>query len=290
MLRLAEQLSTPRVVRPTETRVLMAEPTFFQVESVINPFMEHHVGAVDPIEARSQWEALKAVYERLGFEVHTLQGAPNLPDLVFMANQSFPVFSQTDPFSVLLSNMCAPERAGEVAWVAQWYQEHGFSTKPIATEAVFEGMGDCLWVPNTYTVMAGYGFRTQQAAVAHLSETLLARVIPLQLIHPSFYHLDTCLSPIDSQRAFFVPEAFDTDSIARLRRQFTTLIPIPIDEAIRFLACNGHCPDGKHFIVQEGAVQTVALAQQEGLIVEEVNTSEFLKSGGSVYCMKLMLP
>ena len=60
--------------------------------------------------------------------------------------------------------------------------------------------------------------------------------------------------------------------------------------AEHFLACNGHSPDGRHFIVQRGANKTIALVQSLGLTVIEVDTSEFIKSGGSVYCMKLMVP
>ena len=74
------------------------------------------------------------------------------------------------------------------------------------------------------------------------------------------------------------------------KKQFSTLVPVPVDEALHYLACNGHCPDKKHFIMQRGAAKTKALAQSLGLTVVEVDTSEFLKSGGSVYCMKLMLP
>ena len=71
---------------------------------------------------------------------------------------------------------------------------------------------------------------------------------------------------------------------------FERLVEVPIDEAAGLLACNGHCPDQKHFIVQAGATQTCTLVRELGFEVIEVDTSEFLKSGGSVYCMKLMVP
>ena len=53
-------------------------------------------------------------------------------------------------------------------------------------------------------------------------------------------------------------------------------------------ACNAHCPDEKHVIIQKGNAQSVALIKQHNFIPIEIDTSEFIKSGGSVYCMKLM--
>lgn len=277
-------------VRPRETRVLMADPAHFDVAYAINPFMQANIGKIDRVIARKQWEALRETYRSLGFSVHTLSAVPGLPDLVFMANQSFPVLLPDGQVTAVLSQMHAQQRREEVSCVAEWYASQSIQTQALDVKAVFEGMGDCLWVPSERVIMAGYGFRTEIAGVQALSRCVDATVIPLRLVDPNFYHLDTCLSLIDAERAFFVPEAFDTESIQRLRVQFSELIPIPLDEAIRFLACNGHCPDGKHFIVQEGARETYKRAREQGLNVLPVNTSEFLKSGGSVYCMKLMLP
>ena len=268
----------------------MADPAYFDVEYANNPFMAANIGAVNKEPARSQWEHLRETYRLLGFEVHTLPAVTGMPDLVFMANQSFPIHLENGETRAILSRMHAPQRRAEVGCVAEWYASQGMATQALETEAVFEGMGDCLWIPGKWTIMAGYGYRTEIAAVEALSRSVDAQVVPLRLVNPNFYHLDTCLSPIDGDRAFYVAEAFDTESLQRLRVQFSTLIPIPLDEAIRYLACNGHCPDGQHFIVQQGAHQTNALARAQGLKVVEVDTSEFLKSGGSVYCMKLMLP
>ena len=53
---------------------------------------------------------------------------------------------------------------------------------------------------------------------------------------------------------------------------------------------NGNCPDGKHFVVHYDNPVTIAAVKALGLEVIEVDTSEFLKSGGSVFCMTMMLP
>ena len=107
---------------------------------------------------------------------------------------------------------------------------------PLSNELVFEGMGDCMWVPGQNIVMGGYGYRTERAAVDALAQRIAASVVPLQLVHPSFYHLDTCLSPIDHERALYVPEAFDEVGREALQKQFSALVPVPVDEALHIYA------------------------------------------------------
>ena len=61
--------------------VLMVSPDHFQVEYVINPHMEDHVGSVDTDAARAQWDTLRQAYESLELDVSVLQGAPGFPDM-----------------------------------------------------------------------------------------------------------------------------------------------------------------------------------------------------------------
>ncbi|MFK7930250.1 MAG: dimethylarginine dimethylaminohydrolase family protein, partial [Myxococcota bacterium] len=139
-------------------------------------------------------------------------------------------------------------------------------------------------------IIAGHGYRTQPRALELLSQVLEVPVLALKLVDERFYHLDTCLSPLSASTALWVPQAFSTEGQALLKKAFETLVEVPLDEATGLLACNGHSPDGRHFIVQAGATKTNAAVQALGLSVVQLDTSEFLKSGGSVYCMKLMLP
>ena len=76
--------------RPLEVRVLMADPAFFDVEYVINPHMAGNVGNIDRALARRQWEQVRDAYASVGFPIEQIDGVEGLPDLVFMANQSFP--------------------------------------------------------------------------------------------------------------------------------------------------------------------------------------------------------
>lgn len=290
----ADAMTTPlRALkpRPLEVRVLMADPSHFDVLYVINPHMAGNVGAIDKSRARRQWEQVRDAYAGIGFPIELIDAVPGLPDLVFMANQSFPGQLPGGRWAAVLSRMHAPQRWAEVDVVADWYRGRGAHIFPLSdAELPFEGMGDAAWVPGRRAIVGGHGFRTDPHVYDELAVIFDVPVLSLRLVDDRFYHLDTCLQLIDDETALFVPCAFEPEGVALLEKAFPRLVEVPEDEAAELLACNGHCPDGQHFIVQRGATETVAAVESLGLTVIEVETGEFLKSGGSVYCMKLMVP
>ncbi|MDQ7040680.1 MAG: arginine deiminase family protein [Rhodothermus sp.] len=275
---------------PPPRQVLMVSPDHFDVVYVINPYMEGHVGKVDRARAARQWAALRDTYQQLGFEVHVLKGVPELPDMVFCANQTLPFRRTNDQRGVVLSRMHAPQRRAEVPHVAHFFGQQGYVlvSIPENVPGSFEGMGDALWHPGHALLWGGYGFRTDRTIYAWLAQTLEVRVVALRLTDPDFYHLDTCLSLLDAGTALYVPAAFDEEGRALLQRLIPNLIPVPEHEARKLLACNAHCPDGRHVLIQQGCTETVARLRAAGFEPIELDTSEFLKSGGSVFCMKLM--
>ena len=64
-------------------------------------------------------------------------------------------------------------------------------------------------------------------------------------------------------------------------------IEVDAGEARTRLACNACGPDGRHVLLPAGAPITAKRLRAEGFEVIEVDTEEFLKAGGSVFCMKL---
>jgi N-dimethylarginine dimethylaminohydrolase len=282
--------------RPRETRVLMGDPLHYAVEYAINPHMQDHVGSVDSARARRQWEALRDTYRDLGFEVHVLPPEAGLPDLVFTANPSFPATFPDGRWGAVLSRMAHAERRPETALTAAWYAQAGGAVRELelpdaAPDAlIFEGMGDALWLPGRRLVIGGHGFRTDPRVYEQLARVLEVPVLTLALLDERFYHLDTCLSLLDEQTALYAPEAFDERGRSLLEAVFPRLVPLPLEESEGLFACNGHAPDGRHFLVQSGCVATGDRVRDLGFEVIELDTSEFLKSGGSVFCMKLMLP
>ncbi|HRB00496.1 MAG TPA: amidinotransferase, partial [Ignavibacteria bacterium] len=61
------------------------------------------------------------------------------------------------------------------------------------------------------------------------------------------------------------------------------------EENLKYFICNCHCPDGENVIVQRGSSKFKEDIKKSGFSIIETETTEFIKSGGSVFCMKLMI-
>ena len=263
--------------------IWMCDPTHFDVAYVINPHMAEHVGGVDRALARQQWEHLKDAFEHAGLPVTVLPAVAGLPDLCFAANQTFPLRDTAG--TVVRSKMAAPQRRREVDHVAEHWQRAGHPVVELDSEGPFEAGGDGLWYPGRRLILAGVGPRSTREAWDEVSRIGRVPVVPFELVHPRYYHLDTCLCPLDPDCALYVPEAFTDQGIRDIRRLFPEAEPLPSAEAQQ-LAANG-VAIGRHFFVQANSPVSRSVAAARGFTVVEVETSEFLKSGGSVTCLHL---
>jgi N-dimethylarginine dimethylaminohydrolase len=275
------------------SRVLMARPAHFSVESELNPWMrdEHgNLNKVDPQRAMDQWEALIDAYNAIGVAVDIIEAPPGLPDFCFAANQSLAYRDSDDRNAVLLSRMASDARAGEVEHFERWFLERDFVVNRMPEELrPFEGTGDAIRHHGCHAYWGGVGPRTGIAAWHHVGRITGATVIPLKLTDPRYYHLDTCLCVLTTRAALYIPRAFDYESLERLQSGFEDLIPISAEDAENF-ACNAHCPDDRHVLIQKGSESTVKSLTRRGFEVIELDSSEFMKSGGSVFCLKQELP
>jgi N-dimethylarginine dimethylaminohydrolase len=280
----------PAIPRPR--RVLLTTPDHFDVLYVINPHMEGNIGAVDRSAAVQQWQALRAAYESLSIPAEVMQGAEGLPDMVFCANQTLPYYDPTDGTrGVVISRMYAPERRDEVPHYERFFRQQGYAIThlPEGSGAAFEGMGDAIWHPGRYLLWGGYGIRTDCAAYDYLTEALGVTVLALELNDPDFYHLDTCFSVLDADTVLIYPGAFTAEGLALIEHVFAQVIEAPEDEARHRFACNAHCPDEEHVFIQQGCETTGRRLRNAGFAPVTLDTSEFIKAGGSVFCMKQMI-
>lgn len=283
--------SNPMKEKSNINNVLMVPPTFFKIGYEINPFMRSVDGELNIVNeriAQEQWNALQQIYFDLGLNILQIPGSKTHPDMVFTANQLLPFKDPKNNFqqSFILSHMATAERAGEVIFFKQWAEERGYKTYQLNI-GPFEGMGDALWSSDESKLFLGYGYRTHKDVGIELEKLTEKKVIPLKLVSPYFYHLDTCLAIIDQDTCAFVKEAFDSESLATLDKHFTTKIEIPFEEAKKSLACNLFCPDGKTIIIDKQNTETIARLSDYQYDIKAVDTAEFLKSGGSVFCLKL---
>jgi len=276
---------------PAPEKVLLVKPTFFSVEYVINPHMEGHVGEVDKLQAQNEWEHLKAAYEELGLYVHVEEGRRGFPDMVFCANQSLPNITKEGTKQVVMSVMNAKERKEEVPFIQKVYEESSYDIVHLDGSRFhsFEGMGDAIWHFKRRLLWGGYGFRTSKDVYEIISDTFDTPVIALELTNPKFYHLDTCFCVLDEHSALIYPEAFTDEGLELIHSIFTNVIEASKYEAEKLFACNATCPDGKNVFIQQGCVDVNHKLKDAGFKVHEFSTYEFLKSGGSVFCMKMLL-
>ncbi|MCC7442912.1 MAG: hypothetical protein IT285_14865 [Bdellovibrionales bacterium] len=270
-------------------RLLMVSPEHFDVTYGINPHMLAADGSlqrVDRSRAVQQWSRLLEVFRGIGVEVEVIPGAPGLPDMVFSANHGLPWGRE-----VILSRMAHPERRAEVPIFRAWYEKEGYRVHDTfaAREMDFEGMGDALWLQPGKRLIGGFGFRTSAEVYRILGSEQGIETLSVRLISEHFYHLDTCLCLLREGEAAWVEEAFDAESAAAIRGAFTRLIPLDFREAKEGFAGNAYCPDGRHVVVQAGNERFNRALRSAGYEPVEVETGEFIKSGGSVFCMKMAL-
>lgn len=271
-------------------KILMCPPDFFEVNYVGNEFMKGNINNVDKNKAEEEWNALRNTYSSLGFEVLTIKPVKDLVDMVFTANQSLPFIATDGKKSVILSKMRNPQRQGEVPYFRKFYEDLDYNVIELSDNVqYFESMGDCVIDYDRNILFGGFGFRTHENTFDEIAKYTDFNIVKLKLINPVLYHLDTCFSVLDSRTAVVCPEAFDEKGLKLINEYFERTISAELNENLDFFVCNCHCPDGKNVIVQKGSKKFGEDIKKSGFNLIEVETGEFMKSGGSVFCLKLMI-
>jgi N-dimethylarginine dimethylaminohydrolase len=279
--------------RSEPTSILMCEPTYFDVKDSKNAFMDGQKGRVDCDLARQQWYALKSTYESCGYPVAVVPAVPDFEDMVFAANQALPginekIDGETSTPYVVRAKMAFASRNREIPYYLRWFEQHGYRILNLAEDdVIFEGQGDAIWHPGRQLLWLGYGNRTQERAGLLLAQLLAVDVLMLKLKTKKFYHLDTCFAALDKQTVLIYPPAFDEQSLLLIRHFFPITLEASESDALNF-ACN--CVALKNNVVlQKGSAQTVNNLRAHGFTPREVDISEFMKSGGGTFCLKLLV-
>jgi N-dimethylarginine dimethylaminohydrolase len=261
------------------TRLLMCPLTAYGLKYEINPWMSLQK-VPDTELARCQWEALyRVLTEEMGAEVALIPQAANAPDMVFTANAGLVRGGRC-----LVSRFRHPERQVEEPFFAYWFATHGYAVQRLPDDLAFEGEGDALFAGET--LLAGYLKRSDIRAHRLLSEAFDVPVLSLELVDDRWYHLDTCLFPLDAETVVFYPDAFDSYAQTVLRDNFQT-IEVTREEALRF-ACNA-VRVGSHIVLPSGCPHLTHTLEALGYTVHSVDLSEFLKAGGAAKCLTLYL-
>ncbi|MBT9316731.1 bifunctional arginine dihydrolase/ornithine cyclodeaminase [Leptothoe spongobia] len=264
-------------------RILMCAPQHYDVDYVINPWMEGNIHRSSPDLAQDQWNRLYNILKEHA-TVELVKPQPGWPDMVFTANAGL-VLGDT----VVLSRFFHPERQGEAPHFQQWFVDQGYTVQILPKGLPFEGAGDALLDRVEECLWAGYGFRSELNSHAYLAQWLDVEVLSLRLIDRRFYHLDTCFCPLNNGDLLYYPPAFDTYSNHLIERRICSEKRIPVDDvdAVNF-ACNA-VNVGQIIVMNSASDSLKQTLAARGFTVIETPLTEFLKAGGAAKCLTLRL-
>ena len=270
-----QRIATQRIA--THRIVLMCRPDYFTVSYRINPWM-HPELATDTALAIAQWESLYSTYLHLGYTVHLIEPVEGLPDMVYAANGGFVIDN-----IAYGASFTYPERQPEGPAYMEWFRAAGFEVhEPVE---VNEGEGDFLLVGQV--ILAGTGFRSASQSHAEVAALYDREVVSLNLINPSFYHLDTAIAVLDDSNIAYLPSAFDETSLDVLRARYPEAI-IVTEEDAAVLGLNSFS-DGYNVVIASRAKDFERQLRERGYNPIGVDLSELLLGGGGVKCCTLEL-
>ncbi len=264
------------VARP---HLLMCPPDRYGIEYEINPWMSTERQA-DHALAGQQWRSLRQHLVDSGARISEVSPVDGLPDLVFTANAAL-IYRQ----QAVLARFKHEQRQGEEPYFERWLTAHGWEVLPSPRELSFEGAGDALFCGDT--LFAGYRMRSDASGLQQIGELLGVRVLPLELVDPYYYHIDTCFCPLAPGHAIYFPGAFDEYGQKVLQEHVDKLIDVAEDEA-RSFACNAVVV-GTTVVTNTGCPQLHDQLRDAGYQPIETPLSEFVKAGGSAKCLTLRL-
>lgn len=265
----------------SQIRFLMCAPDHYDVDYVINPWMEGNIHKSSRDRAVEQWNKLYHVIKDHAI-VDLVTPQKGWPDMVFSANAGL-VLGE----NVVLSRFLHKERQGEEPYFQQWFEENGYNVYTLPKDLPFEGAGDALLDREGRWLWAGYGFRSELDSHPYLAKWLDVEVLSLRLIDERFYHLDTCFCPLANGYLLYYPGAFDSYSNRLIQMRVAPEKRIAIEEAdaVNF-ACNA--VNVESIVIMNKASDSLKSRLAEvGFQIIETPLTEFLKAGGAAKCLTL---
>ncbi|MGK7948563.1 MAG: TIGR00300 family protein [Xenococcaceae cyanobacterium] len=264
-------------------RILMCTPDHYDVDYVINPWMEGNIHKSSRDRAVEQWQKLHYILKDLAV-VDLVTPQKGWPDMVFTANAGLVLGN-----NVVLSRFFHEERQGEEPHFKEWFEDNGFNVYELDEDVPFEGAGDALLDREGRWLWAGYGFRSELDSHPSIAQWLDIEVLSLRLIDERFYHLDTCFCPLTGGYLLYYPGAFDSYSnhLIEMRVPAQKRIAIEEADAVNF-ACNAVNVD-RTIVMNKASDRLKQRLQAVGFTIIETPLTEFLKAGGAAKCLTLRI-
>jgi len=259
--------------------------------------------------AQKQWCSLVNILtQKLNVNVLLCPPAVGCLDMVFAANGGLARGNK-----VYVSRFKAAARTPETPAFLDYFKSLGFESR--VSSLHFEGQGDALFShTNTKNPLLwiGHGTRTDPHSHDEVCEFFGmennltwdpvkkefinkearkgVNAFPLKLVSDEFYHLDTCLCPLDAgNQVLYYPPAFTEKGNARIQQQFgaDNCIAVSKEDALAF-ACNA-ISIGDNIVMNKATDALKVTLKKRGYNLYENPMSEFLLSGGSTKCCVMHL-
>jgi N-dimethylarginine dimethylaminohydrolase len=255
---------------------VMCPPTHFTVSYCINPWMDPDQ-PVDAERALRQWQDLHEMLSALGHRITLVDAHSELPDMVFAANGGILIGDRA-----LVPRFRFAERAGESECFRAAFEALGFAH---IRQAAYlnEGEGDFRVVGDR--ILAGIGPRSEPRAADEAADFFELPVVPLTLVDPRLYHLDTALAVLDDDTVLYWPDAFDAASCDLLADLYPDAVIADESDAVA-LALN-LVSDGRTVMLAPGHDELTARIRERGFEVVALPTDELRKAGGGAKCCVL---
>lgn len=274
-------------------RILMCAPEHFAVTYSINPWMDPAEWAKEAsslgLAARREWKRLKQKLEQLGASIELVPPAAGLPDLVFTANAAVVMDGV-----VLVANFRYPERQPEAAHYERGFRElwaRGVidAVRTMPEGVLLEGAGDCVWDPARQMFWSGYGPRSDRDAARVVAETYGVEALPLELVNPSFYHMDTALAPLPHGEMMYVPSAFSADGLRQIHERVAPEQRIELSDKDAAVFAANAVKVGGNIVMSSCSTSLRRRLEEAGYKVHPTSLAAYHRSGGSAFCLTLRL-
>ena len=180
----------------------MCPPDYFGIEYEINPWMSVQKGATPSCRGGNGRRSMQTLVD-LGVAVDLIEPVPGLARPRLHGQRGPGLREPVPPRPVPVRR----PPGGDARISSAWARGRGFEVVPLPEAMNFEGAGDALFCGDT--LFAGYRFRSDVRSHQWIGERLGVPVLPMELVDPRFYHLDTCFCPLAPDLAIYYPGAFD---------------------------------------------------------------------------------
>jgi N-dimethylarginine dimethylaminohydrolase len=274
-------------------RILMCAPKHFEVTYSINPWMDpaewaREAGSLG-LAARREWKRLRQKLQQLGATIELVPPVKGLPDLVFTANAAVVMDGVA-----LVANFRYPERQPETAHYERSFRElwaRGIidAVRTMPEGVILEGAGDCVWDSARQMFWSGYGPRSDRDAARVVSETYGVDALPLELVNPSFYHMDTALAPLARGEMMYVPSAFSEAGLREIHARVAPEQRIALSDEDAAVFCANAVKLNDDIVMSSCSAALRRRLADAGYRVHPTSLAAYHRSGGSAFCLTLRL-